>query len=660
MNTYAIGIDTGGTYTDGVLIDICTKEILSTAKVPTTHENLQYCIDQVMSSLDIGDGRDVSLVSLSTTLSTNACIEKKFCRCCLILFGSSENDLQKYGFSSGLNEVSDIYFAKGAVSDEGKIIEAADWDEFRNYIDSNLSFFDCFAVVSRWGMKNTFLEITAKKIITEICEKPVVCGHELSSELNYFHRAVSAYLNAQLTPIFASFLNDVKMILTKRQMNPILTFVRGDGALMNEEYARKKPIQTLLSGPSASVLGALALCSDVKDAIIIDIGGTTSDVAIVEDKIVQISETGACVDTFTTSTKAINIHTVSLGGDTEVIVSNKGRISFGKQRVIPIAIAAQKYPIIKNHIKNINPTDFSHTSDDYIFYCLSKEIDQIDKNKLMKKEHFIIDSLLESPRSLKELRDMFGHVSILLSHLVNLGYVLRSSITPTDIMHIKGDYVAGEKDAAKIVVEYYSGKCGMDTDHFCDKIYEMFVHGIYGLIVKKLMLNIPEISAIPNSDIMPGLLHFTTLEKRACLGIAFSSDFQLIGIGASSDIFVPKIEEIMKIKSIVPQNAGIGNAIGAVLGKISTSYEIKIYETEEDVYELIDKKGSISIHHSFEEAIAEAERIALKNVLRDFYEQGGKNAQTNLKKRIPSWIPYQSKLKMIYTATANCDVLDIL
>ena len=153
----AIGIDTGGTYTDGVLVDVSTGKIMNTTKTPTTHDDLSICVRRIFEELSV-PGNEICLVSISTTLATNACAEGRGARCKLILFGSSPKDVDELGPDVGLIPSNQIYFAKGAVNMRGDVIEPFDEKGFTEDFLSFSDSYDAFGVVQMWGMKNPVLE----------------------------------------------------------------------------------------------------------------------------------------------------------------------------------------------------------------------------------------------------------------------------------------------------------------------------------------------------------------------------------------------------------------------------------------------------------------------------------------------------------------------
>ncbi|BBO81908.1 hydantoinase/oxoprolinase [Desulfosarcina ovata subsp. sediminis] len=658
----AIGIDTGGTYTDGVLIDIDKKEMLKTAKTPTTHEDLRICIDRLLTDLHPNKGGDIALLSLSTTLATNACVEKKFRRCGLILFGSTDKDLQAYGRSVGLDTAPDTFFAKGGLDMSGNLCEEPDWPEFERHMMQWQKGFDCFAIVSKWGMKNTILEMTAKKILFDLCDKPIVCGCELSSELNYLCRAVNAYLNAQLSPVFAEFMDSVKQSLARRGMYPQICIVRGDGTVMSEEYARQKPVQTLLSGPAASVLGAVALLPAMQNAVVIDIGGTTSDVSIVENGAVRICETGARIDAFQTSTKAIDISTALLGGDTEIVADLKNGIHWGEGRVWPLSMMVGRYPAVKEYFAALDVDHGAHLMEDLVFYCLHKEPGAAAGLALNETEQGTIQLLKDCPQSLGALRKRFGHASVDLGlgYLETNGYVRKSALTPTDIMHVRGDFISGDRATAEKAVRFYADRCGYDEESFCAMIYEMIARKLYKLAVKKLITAEPSLFAIADSADIDRLLDFSAGKSNRYLHLKFNSDFSLVGIGAPAGIFIPRVADYFDVSCLVPPNAQVGNAVGAILGEILAKYEVEIRGSSQP-YEVSCVSGEkIEGCTTLTDAEAVASKAARTGVLKEFYKRGGVHPVVTVEKKNLEAIPFVSSLQSVFCATARCSILDMI
>jgi len=150
-----------------------------------------------------------------------------------------------------------------------------------------------------------------------MCDLPVVCGHELSVRLNYVERANSAVLNARLLPLIKELLQAAGESLRQRGIDATLMVVKGDGTLISEQVACQRPVETILSGPAASVNGAQVLTGQ-KQAVVVDIGGTTTDTAMLENGTIRISERGASVAGWRTAVDAAKLTTIGLGGDSHL------------------------------------------------------------------------------------------------------------------------------------------------------------------------------------------------------------------------------------------------------------------------------------------------------------------------------------------------------
>ena len=140
---------------------------------------------------------------------------------------------------------------------------------------------DAVAVVQQLGIRNNETERKVKQVIAEQFGLNVICGYELFSDLNYIKRGASTLLNARLIPVIADFLQAIKKSLQQRKITAPVVIVRSDGSLMSEKFTTVRPVETLLCGPAASVMGGIELTGE-QDCLIVDIGGTTTDMALVK------------------------------------------------------------------------------------------------------------------------------------------------------------------------------------------------------------------------------------------------------------------------------------------------------------------------------------------------------------------------------------------
>ncbi|MBN2881884.1 MAG: hydantoinase/oxoprolinase family protein, partial [Clostridia bacterium] len=301
-----LGIDTGGTYTDAVIYDFKNNQIKAVSKTLTAKQDLEGCIGRTLDGLPVDLLAEVKAVSLSTTLATNACIEGRGERAKLILIGCDRKVAVSYGAEYGLPPADEIIFLDGGHDRKGNVVAEPDWEYLRNEITKHDKEYNSYAVVEIWGMNNCDFEIKTRDYISEWTGKRIICGHELTAKLNLFKRAASALLNAQLIPLVSEFMDSIKKNLSFRGIEAPLTIMRGDGSLMSEEFAREKPVETLLCGPAASIEGGLNLTGE-ENCVVIDMGGTTSDMAIIKNSVPGIAEDGAVVGKWRTGTHSILI-----------------------------------------------------------------------------------------------------------------------------------------------------------------------------------------------------------------------------------------------------------------------------------------------------------------------------------------------------------------
>ncbi|MGI6558245.1 MAG: hydantoinase/oxoprolinase N-terminal domain-containing protein [Limnochordia bacterium] len=266
-----LGIDAGGTYTDAVLVDLDGREVLAKGKALTTKGDYTLGVCRAIDALAIQDPGRISMVALSTTLATNAIVENKGGRVGLILIGYPRE------IARLLPKEARWAMVRGVHSIRGEELEPLDLRDLRAKIRELAPEVDVFAISSYLGVRNAAHELAAKKIAEET-GLPCVCGHELTSELNSVERALTVFFNARLIPLIVRLIQSVERALKARGIDAPMNVVKSDGTLMGREMAMQRPIDTMYSGPVASVGGARWL-TGIKDALVLDMGGTTTDIA---------------------------------------------------------------------------------------------------------------------------------------------------------------------------------------------------------------------------------------------------------------------------------------------------------------------------------------------------------------------------------------------
>jgi N-methylhydantoinase A/oxoprolinase/acetone carboxylase beta subunit len=585
-----LGIDTGGTYTDAVIIDLDSKNVIAKAKSPTTYQDLSVGILNALDGVLTQGGfakENVSLVGLSTTLATNSILQGRGGEVGLIGIGWQPEKDWKLGCKKSC-------FIKGGFDSIGRTVEPLDKEELKEAIKEVSQGVDALVVSCIFGVYNSWQESEAADMIKEMTVLPVVMGHTLTGELGIKERTVTAILNAKLIPIIEDFLASVKSSLANRGIHARILVFKGDGGLMTIETAMQRPVETILSGPAASLIGGKVL-SGLDTSILVDVGGTSTDIAYLDDGFPRINLDGAMVGQWRTRVKALDMWTCGLGGDSAVRVGRNGDLIIGPDRVVPLAIAAT----MRNDLKQAMEANGETT-----YYVAGKG----DLKNLTESESIIYHYLAqEGPRSLFETMDAVKDVILVKDTLVALmtrGNVLSTGLTPTDIMHLNGDFVVGDKEASRIGLQLLATKMDDTPDNLAKRIMERVVSRIGEEILMKTMAD--EAGPMTSSLAIDQMLHAVAGEKVfSHMSLRASLDRPIVGVGAPAQILVKPLEGRMDAKVVIPPNFDVGNAVGAVCSLISESITVEVYPRD-DKFIVFSQFGSPSEYRHLEEAIQSA------------------------------------------------------
>ena len=309
-----LGVDTGGTYTDAVLIRD-EEEVIASAKALTTRHDLAIGIGGAVANVLAASGTDpadIALASLSTTLATNALVEGQGGRVGLVYIGFREQDLEGHGLRAALGGDPAVILT-GGHNHAGGEARPLDSEALLAWLEQDHGI-SAYAVASQFATRNPAHELAAADLIARMTGAPVSCSHHLSAKLNGPKRALTALLNARLIGMIARLINEAEGKLAELGVTAPLMVVRGDGALISADQARESPIETILSGPAASIVGA-SWMTGAQEALVSDIGGTTTDVAVLRGGKPMIDPAGAQVGPWRTMVEAVAMRTSGLGGD---------------------------------------------------------------------------------------------------------------------------------------------------------------------------------------------------------------------------------------------------------------------------------------------------------------------------------------------------------
>ena len=316
-----LGIDVGGTHTD--VVCITRGEVVSSSKVETSSD-LVASINAGVSSLNV-DYNDIKRVVLSTTLTTNAIIENRLTRAGMIISaGPGVNP--KFYF---LNK--DFFLVDGAIDHRGREYIPLDESEVRRtaglFKDSGI---EAVGIVSKFSIRNPSHEFRIKALIEDRF-KYITMGHQMSGSLNFPRRIHTAFFNAGVLPVQAQFVSSVKKAFALLGIKSRMLFLKADGGTFSSSAAERLPVETIISGPAASMMGAMALRPGEKCAVVIDIGGTTTDIGILALGLPLFEPKGISIKGLKTLVRGLKMVSVGAGGDSAVLV-DKGVITVGPVR----------------------------------------------------------------------------------------------------------------------------------------------------------------------------------------------------------------------------------------------------------------------------------------------------------------------------------------
>lgn len=606
-NKIGLGIDAGGTYTDAVIFDFTQRTVLSKAKALTTKYDLKEGILNSIDQLDISYFPKIRKVALSTTLATNAIVEQKTRPVGLLVMG-----LEKSSFNEIIFKPKELI--KGQIDISGNILEPIDPDEVVRVTQSFIDAKNIQAIaISGFGsVINPLHEQEVKEIISKHFSLPVICGHELSMQLDCTRRANTSVLNAQLIPIMTQLITALQQALIERNFIQYeFDVVRGDGTLVNSSYAIEYPVQTILSGPAASCIGSLFL-TNAKNGLMIDIGGTTSDIVLIEDGLPSKVAEGAEVGGIRTNISTLDITTHGLGGDSYIQFLRRKTVEVGPRRVVPISLLAQtNVDIIEQLEELLRLSPFP--------FCLNEPVDFFIYGKrkttypLNEMEQQIVETVQERPISRWHLSKKTGapDPSLLpVESLENSGIIERSGLTPTDVLLSTGQLNSLDSKASLLAIKIYEKMLHKTSREITEEILTTIHDKLsYYAFTKALKRDIAEEFS---TDLEQGRLFHTLFIRKTnknYYSINFGLGYPLIGIGAPAKAYLPEVSKTLRTNLIVPEHFEVANAIGAIVGKIMTDIEVLIRVGDFKTY-TVSSENNLKVfqsladatHHAYQQA----------------------------------------------------------
>ena len=570
-----LGVDTGGTYTDAVLIRDET-EVIASAKALTTRTDLAIGVGNAVTAVLAQSGipaGEIAMASLSTTLATNALVEGQGGRVALIYVGFRASDLEAHGLTEALRGDPSLLLT-GGHDHAGAEVAPLDETALIPFLETLKEDVSGFAVASQFATRNPAHELRAAELVAQITGRPVSASHNLSAKLNGPKRALTALLNARLIGMIDRLIGRAEDQLRALGIDAPMMVVRGDGALMSSAQARERPIETILSGPAASLVGARWL-TRAETALVSDIGGTTTDVALLRDGRPAIDPAGAQVGPYRTMVEAVAMCTHGLGGDSEVHFVSEGLtagVTLGPKRLLPVSLIAVDAPeVVHNALDAQLRRSVAGEHDGRFLRAVPGQ----EGEGLAPRDLALLERIGGAVWPLGDiLRNRVEQGA--LTRLVARGLVQVAGVTPSDASHVAGHLTAWDSDAARKALELFGRKRGGSGLRFCPDA-DALAQIIINRLTHQTSLTLLETAFAeeePGFGLSPEVLARHVLMQRGLSGhrgvvrIDAGLNLPVVGLGASAATYYPAVGEVLGTEMILPEHAHVANAIGAVVGRV--------------------------------------------------------------------------------------------
>jgi N-methylhydantoinase A/oxoprolinase/acetone carboxylase beta subunit len=622
MITYLLGVDTGGTYTDAAILRTDTRTVVATAKALTTKGDLAVGVTEAITSAvsqlpgTIHPG-DISLVSVSTTLATNAVVEGHGGAVAAVLIGFDADMVTRTGIAKSFPDLP-IVCVPGGHDHNGNELSALDTLALRAAVE-HLPV-EAFAVASQFAVRNPAHELAAAGAL-ETFGRPVTLSSELSSTLDAPRRALTSVLNARLIARISGLVAAVQKSMAELGIDCPLMVVRGDGTLATAATVALRPIETVLSGPAASMVGA-AWLSGLSDFILSDMGGTTTDLGLFVDGRPRIAPNGAEVGGWRTTVHAIDVTTVGLGGDSEVILGTRTDVSLAPQRVVPLSLLASRFPkvltvlaadLADSEVSSLHgkflvlPFGNNGSSDSQKTGDHSAEKNSSSTESLSIREAEILALVEDGPVSARQVLKSSGGTRT-VAKLVRSGRLVLSALTPSDAAHVLGLQdnwsATGAQLGASISARLQTMRNPTQetVTALCQSIWEATVSRSAEEIA--IVALGPQTRANP---IVTAIAAGNTTMGFAEIRIA--PTVAVVAVGGPVRVFYPEVGRRLGCEVIFPPHCEVANAVGAATGVVARTAQTTIELNDGGAF-VVHTPTGVHLCRTGPEALSLAEQLA--------------------------------------------------
>ena len=576
--SYLVGVDTGGTYTDAAIIEASGHRVIASAKAITTKGDLAIgvveAITRAVALLPQGlQPKDISLVSVSTTLATNAVVEGHGSAVGVVLIGFDAAMVARTGIAQAFPGMP-VESVAGGHDHNGDPRLPLDLEALEVALSRMAGKVDAFAVAGAFAVRNAAHEHAARELIVARTGKPVTLSTELSSSLDAPRRALTAALNARLISRVSNLIEAVQRAMAQLQIRCPLMIVKGDGTLALAESVVTRPIETVLSGPAASLVGAHWL-SGLDSFIMSDMGGTTTDLGVLINGRPRVAPDGAELGGWRTMVRAIDVRTIGLGGDSEVLLGPQGKLSVSPQRIMPVALLGQRFPEVLAMLEaDLADVDGGNSMQGRFALLPFGARADAPTGELSPREREVLLQVSDRPQALRKLAHSLS-VQRAISSLRRKGLIQLSGFTPSDAAHVLGLQANWSREAA-----YLAGQLGARLREMkfpTPERTEQFAHDVWNETVRLTGRAILDTAlGVKLSDQQ---LIDAVCSGNAQLGLATLSikpSLPVVAVGGPVKVYYPEVARRLGCEIVFPEHCDVANAVGAAIGVVAQTVVVRV------------------------------------------------------------------------------------
>lgn len=578
-----LGVDTGGTYTDAVLLDASSRDVVASAKALTTRGDLAIGVSNALAAISDGlDPAAVELVSVSTTLATNAVVEGHGSPVLAILIGFDDAMVDRSGIGSAFGDVL-IARVAGGHDHHGMEREVLDTAAVERLLQEHGESVRAVAVASAFAVRNAAHEDAVCALVTDRTELPVTASSALSESLDAPRRALTTVLNARLLSRIADLVAAVGRSLDALGIAAPMTVAKGDGSLAVAEAVARRPIETILSGPAASMVGAGVL-SGRNTFILSDIGGTTTDVGRLTDGRPHLAPDGAKVGGWRTMVRAIDVRTTGLGGDSEV-ATDRTDITVGPQRRVPVSLVGARFPnVLATLARDLDDPSSRETAAQFV---VLPEGASVPTGALSRVETRVLERLGSEPAPLRDVAP--GAVDRrTLNTMAERGWVQLVGFTPSDAAHVLGLQENWSRESAMAGARLMAWYTGEDPETFCRRVWSETVRRSAAAVLEVAFddrLGDPAVNQLASAAI-------DGIGRLGGVSVALSPVDPIVAVGGPAGVYYDEVAARLSAELVLPTRFEVANAVGAAAGELIVSGTAEVHTDGPGLFRVISSAGT--------------------------------------------------------------------